>query len=366
MKISDVTAALDEIAPPSLAADWDNVGLLVGDPAGRVRRLMLCIDLTADVLAEAVRSGTQMVMAYHPVIFRPIPRVTAPSVAFEAVRRGVAVYSSHTALDAAPGGTNDCLADVLGLVDRRPLEAAEADGECKVVVFVPQADLAGVSEAAFAAGAGRIGAYSGCSFHAAGTGTFFGEAGANPAVGRPGRREAVGELRLEMVCPKARIPAVLAAVRAAHSYEEPAIDVYSLAGYPAGFGMGRIGRLARPVSAAALIRRVKRKVGLKQVLVAGPGAAGGDEVVTVAACGAGSCGSMFRAAAAQGATFWLTGEMRHHDALAAAAAGLTAVCLGHSNSERMTLGPLARRLREALPGLDVAVSAADRDPFEIV
>ena len=122
MKVNDVVSALERLAPPALAAEWDNVGLLVGDGSSEVRRLLLCIDLTEAVLAEAAKVGATMVMAYHPVIFKPIPRVTAEAapVVYEAARRNLSVYSMHTAWDAAAGGADDVLADRLGLADRRP------------------------------------------------------------------------------------------------------------------------------------------------------------------------------------------------------------------------------------------------------
>ena len=369
MKVSDVAAALDTIAPPDLAADWDNVGLLLGDPRSRVGKLLLCIDLTDAVLAEAVEGGAQMIMAYHPVIFKPLARVVAggsTSRVHELIRRGLAVYSTHTALDAAPGGTNDVLADLLALRDRRAIEPITRSGQCKVIVFVPRRSASSVADAAFAAGAGRIGDYTHCSFRQDGTGTFYGGPNTNPAVGRAGRLEEVDELRLETICPKSRLGEVLRGVRDAHPYEEPAIDVVPLADYPAGCGMGRIGRIGRPVTAKTLIRRIKNAVNVENVLVAAAGGPSAAAKVSLAACAAGSCGPMYRTAAAAGATFYLTGEMRHHDALAASAAGLTVVCLGHSNSERITLTRLADRLREMLPKLDAAVAASDRDPFDIV
>jgi len=376
MKVSDVVKALETLAPPSLSAKWDNVGLLVGDAGAEARKVLLCIDLTPQVLAEAAKVKAQMVMAYHPVIFKGVSRLTADAspAAYEAARRGLAVYSMHTALDAAPGGTNDVLAEVLGLAGHRPLEPVTEGGSCKIVIFVPPADLSRVAEAAFAAGAGRIGRYYDCAFFAHGIGAFCGGEGSNPTVGHVGRHEVTEEVRLEMVAPKADVPAVCAAARAAHSYEEPVIDVYPLEGCPDERGMGRVGRLARPATAASLIARVKRATRLKNVLVAGGGESAGradrrarkaGSLVKIAACSAGSAGSMYQAAAKAGATFFLTGEMHHHDALAATAAGMTVVCLGHSNSERITLPRLARRLGKLLPGLAVLVSQRDKDPFRV-
>ncbi len=371
MKVQDVVKALEQIAPPSLAAEWDNVGLLVGQSTDDAKHIMLCIDLTEKVLAEAIRTKTQMVMAYHPVIFKPISKLTADAspIAYSAARAGLSVYSMHTALDAAPGGTNDVLAELMGLVDTHPIEPARQDDKCKVVTFVGPHDLADVARAAFSAGAGHIGHYYDCAFFSHGIGSFCGELGTHPTVGIPGRHETAEELRLEIIAPFSAAAAVCKAIRAAHSYEEPAIDVYPLAIFPDGVGQGRIGRLARPVTETALINRIKRATGLKKILLARPprrkSTSAGPQVRT-AACGAGSCGPLWQGAAKEGATFYLTGEMRHHDALAAADAGMTVACLGHSNSERMTLTRLAQKLRDSLDGVKVTLSRADVDPFEII
>src|SRR5262249_5746942 len=155
------------------------------------------------------------------------------------LRAGVAVYSPHTAFDNTAGGINEALAGRLGLQELVPLRRQEAARECKVVIFVPDADLARVSDALFAAGAGNIGKYSQCSFRLAGTGTFFGSEAANPTVGQKGRREDVSEWRLEAVCPESAVGAVLAAIRRSHSYEEPAYDVYPLRPKPSALGEGR-------------------------------------------------------------------------------------------------------------------------------
>ena len=103
----------------------------------------------------------------------------------------------------------------------------------KLVVFVPRESLDAVREALFAAGAGRIGDYERCSWYTEGTGTFLGGAGTEPSVGQPGREERVAELRLETVYPAEREAEVVAALREAHPYEEPAFDLYPLADPPA-------------------------------------------------------------------------------------------------------------------------------------
>ena len=157
MKLKDIEKILDEIAPPELAEEWDNVGLLVGDPRQPVRNVLLTIDLTAEVLAEAKGHKADLIVAYHPPIFHPLKRVIkgqgpSPQL-YETIRSGMAIYSMHTSLDSVQGGVNDLLAEIVGIADPQPLKpSAPTDGKkFKLVVFVPQADLARVSEAIFSA-----------------------------------------------------------------------------------------------------------------------------------------------------------------------------------------------------------------------
>ncbi|HEV7301919.1 MAG TPA: Nif3-like dinuclear metal center hexameric protein [Tepidisphaeraceae bacterium] len=368
MRLHDLVITLDEIAPIRFAETWDNVGLLAGDPQQSVSKAILTIDYTPAVAAEATAIGADVVIAYHPPIFTPVKRLTANSssgLVFDAIRRGVAIYSPHTAIDVAPGGTNDMLADALGLPadDRQPLRIVQPKAnQYKLVTFVPKDALPRVSEALFAAGAGHIGNYSHCSFQIDGRGTFVGEEGTNPTVGQSGRLETTAEVRLETVLPIARLNDALTALRASHPYEEPAFDLVQLAAPPEKTGQGRIGNLKQPVARRELIERIKTALNLDHLLIAGPT----DGDATRLACCAGSCGDLLDDAIAQHADLYLTGEMKHHEALRAAASGMTVICTLHSNSERAVLRRIQAKLRDALPNFPTHVSEHDRDPFVIV
>jgi dinuclear metal center YbgI/SA1388 family protein len=362
LELRAVIDAMEKIAPTRNAESWDNVGLIAGDPRQQVSAALLVIDYTDEVAREREGLGCNLVIAYHPPIFQAVRRLTAENLVYDAIRRGVAIYSPHTALDVAEGGTNDVLCDVMGVARRSPLKLAETKAtQYKLVTFVPENALEAVSRALFQAGAGRIGQYTSCSFRSPGTGTFFGEEGTNPAVGQSGKLEVTQEVRVETVVPIAKIAAVIEALRKSHPYEEPAFDLNQLAAAPEGVGQGRVGEFDQPVNRSELIERIKRGLELSHLLVAGPI----DGAVTrVAAC-AGACGDLLDDAMRQKAELYLTGEMRHHDAIKAARAGLTVVCTLHSNSERVTLRRLKSRLEEALPGLAVHLTRADRDPFAI-
>lgn len=371
LTIQTLCDAMSRIAPPHLAQSWDNVGLLAGDPAAPLRRVLLCIDLTAAVLAEAKRARAGAIVSYHPPIFKPVKSLVrraddaapGPGVVFDAVAAGIAVYSPHTALDAADGGTGDALARLCGATIVGPLDHAPQPGsqrEVKLVTFVPQAQLERVASAMFAAGGGRIGLYEQCSFRIPGRGTFFGTEGTDPAVGRRGRLEQVDEVRLELVCPTGRLPEIVAAMRAAHPYEEPAFDVYPLAAKPTAIGIGRLARLPKPVALNALAAQLAKACGAAAPQIVGDP----KRRVQMLAILAGSAGRVHEDfPRSLSADVLITGEIRHHDARTFEGRGWSAIALGHFASERPVLPLLAESLRRELPAVAAAISAADRDPF---
>jgi dinuclear metal center YbgI/SA1388 family protein len=364
--VADVVAYLEQLAPLQLAADWDNVGLLLGERRGEVARVMTCLTVTPESAAETAEAGAQLLVTHHPVLFRAVKRLTDANaegrMLLSLTRAGVAVYSPHSALDNAVGGINDILAARLGLLDVTPLRPREASPQCKIVVFTPDKDLQRVSDAMFTAGAGRIGQYSECSFRLAGTGTFFGSDATNPTVGQKGRREEAPEWRLEVICPERKAAEVVAALRQAHSYEEPAFDVYPLRPDRSGDGEGRIGRLPQPTPLADAARA------LRQALRCGPVQFVGEPTSPVQrvaiACGAG--GEFLPDAARARADVLLTGEMRFHDYLAARAQGVALLLPGHYATERVGIEELAERLQRQWPQIQVWASRREADPVQWV
>lgn len=377
--LSEVVDALGAIAPLSLAGSWDKVGLLVAGDGRPVARALLAIDVVPEVLAEAKALGAELIVGYHPLIFTPLERLDGATwqgrVAIDAVRAGIAVYSPHTALDAVEGGINDWLVDLVAecagarVAECRALQpaSASAGNTHKIVTFVPAPEAESVREALAAAGAGHVGLYSHCSFAAPGEGTFLGGAGTNPAVGQAGRLERVAELRLEMPFHRRRFAKVVEALHASHPYEEPAFDIVALEPVPTGsrVGAGRIARLSKPCFSAELAESLQRMLACSRIDRTGTRLAGRSypQPHSVIAVCAGSGASLLDAAAAQGATCFLTGELSHHDVLRAHALGLEVLLAGHTNTERGYLPRLAGDLATRLPGLECLVSTADRDPL---
>ncbi len=366
--VKDFCTAMESIAPTGLAQNWDNVGLLVGDPAAPMRRIMVCIDLTPAVVDEGIRKKTNLILAYHPPIFKPFSTLHADSsdmeaVVFRCIQNGMAIYSTHTALDAAEGGTNDVIAALCGISETQPLEYVDEPGvhELKLITFVPADRADPIAEALFAAGAGRIGNYDKCSYRIPGQGTFFGGESTNPSVGRRGRLERVDEIRLETVVPATKLPAVVNALMTAHPYDEPAFDLYPLKPRPVR-GIGRLGKLPRTLSLSSLAGKLKKTMGAGGVQIVGaPGRALDRAIIVV-----GAAGSLPFRIPLRSKDVIITGEIRHHDALTIERRGCSAIALGHWTSERPVLAPLTQRIKAALPGVDIHVSRSDREPFRVV
>ncbi len=370
LRLSKVVEELESLAPLRRAEDWDNVGLLVGSPDWKGSPLLLTIDLTEPVLREAIDGGVNAIISYHPPIFEAMSRLTDATsrqrIVLEAARHGIAVYSPHTALDAAPGGINDWIVDGLGHGDVRALEAHHElppTEECKLVTFCP-AEIADRLRSALATvGAGRIGRYELCSFEISGTGTFLGGADTSPKVGRRGTLQRVDEVRLEMVCPEASLALAVTTLREFHPYEEPPIEIYRLVPRPhRGTGAGRRVVLDHKEPLPVILESIKRRLGVSRLRVAVADHAP-RRYRTIGIC-AGAGGSLLKPACEQGCELFLTGEMRHHDVLAAQADGCTVVLAGHTNTERGYLKVLRKRLRAALPALDVSISRRDSDPLK--
>lgn len=384
--VDGLVRAMDAIAPLSAAEEWDRVGLHVGDPgrdlAGPV---LLTIDLTERVLDEAIGLGASAVVAYHPPIWKPLERLTARTATERIVRgaieAGIAIYSPHTALDAAEGGVTDWLAecvaqkasdtpgdkmtaDVRALI---PLAVQEPSQQIKLVVFTPRGAVDQIRGALATSGAGQIGAYEVCSFASAGTGTFFGTEGTNPSEGESGKLEEVEEFRLEMVCSRDALPLAIETLRQFHPYEEPAFDVYELQPKPArGCGTGRRLVLDQPATIPQIGERLRAHLGVTRIKYAVPDEMDASSKVRRIAIVPGSGGDLVDEAVESGCELFVTGEMTHHAVLGANARGLAVLLAGHTNTERGYLPRLADRLGRLMPGASFEISKSDGDPLVVL
>ena len=315
VRLADVIEVLDGAYPPRLAQSWDSVGLVCGDPDDVLESVTVAVDATPAVVDEVPEAG--LLLAHHPLLLRGVDTVAASTpkgaLVHRLIRTGRSLFTAHTNADSASPGVSDALADALGLTVDAVLEPLTTEGDLdKWVIYVPRENAEAVRESVFAAGAGHIGDYSHCSWSVSGIGQFLPHEGASPAVGSVGSVERVAEDRFEVVAPARARGAVLAAMRAAHPYEEPAFDIFALVPPPGDAGLGRIGTLAQPEPLRRFVSRVDAALPRTSW---GVRAAGDPEMLVsrVAVCG-GAGDSLLAAADRADVQAYVTADLRHHPA----------------------------------------------------
>lgn len=332
-KVKDIISAMNQLAPESLAMEWDRVGLQIGSPENKVSTIFLALDLTEACLSEAEPYRPDMIITHHPFLFSPITSIQTDRIPGKIIQRllatDTALYAAHTNMDIARGGLNDWLSNKLGLQEINLLEKTSSESMMKLVVYVPDDDVENVAEAMAIAGAGHIGKYSHCSFRSQGTGTFKPLEGASPAIGSINKMEKVSEKRLETIAPEKHLAHVIDAMTKAHPYEEAAYDVFELYQRGEKQGIGRIGSLPEPVHAKRFIERLKQVLNLNTLQWVEVSKTHISKVAVLTGSGA----SAIEEAAKNGCDALVTGDVKYHDAQLAESLGIHLFDVGHFESE---------------------------------
>ncbi|MFZ2087404.1 MAG: Nif3-like dinuclear metal center hexameric protein [Desulfobaccales bacterium] len=366
--VKDILACLDAAYPFTWALPEDRVGLQVGNPQAPVSTITVALEASLAVVAEAQAQQAQLLLTHHPLLYQAATDIRedrAPGkLLAAAVRARLAVASCHTNLDLAPGGLNDHLAQKLGLEDLEVLAKVSQDAWLKLAVFVPIGYEEQVRAALMDDRVGVIGRYSHCSFAARGQGTYRPLEGASPFRGEVAALSRAEESRLEVLVPESCLTPTLARLRAAHPYEEVAYDLYPLANPGLTLGFGRVGNWPANLTWEEALNRLKEVFAVDRVRVWGQPP---DFVSKVAVCG-GSGGDLIGQAEAHGASLYVTGEVRHHQAVPGPTENFAIVEVGHFASEVAFMPTWAASLAQFLRHRDLAVQvqvAPEKAPFEI-
>lgn len=333
MKAREIYQKINEFAPFKTAESYDNVGLLAGDPNVEVKKALIALDCTDEVIEEAITTGAQLIITHHPIIFNPLKTVLYGSVVYKIIRAGLTVICAHTNLDMAKGGVNDALAKVLELCNVDDFDITQRKNYNKIVVFVPQGHQKAVCDAMYNKGAGSIGNYCNCSFTSEGIGHFQPTEGANPFIGEIGVVEDPKEVKVEVVCPKDKTYAVVKAMIEAHPYETPAFDVFENQGITDVLSIGRVGELAHPMTAQQLAQFAKEKLGCKRVGFVNTQ----DKLIKKVAICSGSGGSLLDLALQKGVDAYITADLKHNLWIDAKRMNIALMDCGHYHTERVIL-----------------------------
>lgn len=334
----EVINVFEQFSPKKLAMEGDKIGLQIGTLNKPISKVMVALDVLEEVVDDAIAKQVDLIIAHHPIIYRPLQKIDtnlpAGRIVEKLIKNDITVYVAHTNLDVATGGVNDWIAEALQLNNTKVLVPTYEVKLKKLAVFVPKDAEKQVLEALGNAGAGHIGNYSHCSFAAEGVGSFLPGEHTNPHIGSIGQLERVEEVRIETIFPEDIEKRVLSAMIKAHPYEEVAYDIYPLENSGEALGLGRIGELPEAMSLETFASFVKEAFDVKGVRVVGNLQ---DTVKKVAVLG-GDGNKYFMSAKFAGADVYVTGDMYYHTAHDAMMTGLNIVDPGHNIEKVMKTG----------------------------
>ena len=362
MKIKEIVDALERFAPLPLQDGFDNAGLQVGLTEVEAAGALLCLDVTEEVIDDAIKQGCNLIVSHHPLIFHALKHITGDSYiqrcVMKAVKHDIAIYSAHTNLDNAPGGVNDMMAQKLGLKIISRLQPKDSS-LLKVVTFVPSDYADKVRKALFDVGCGHIGNYDSCSYNLKGEGSFRALEGTHPFCGNQGELHHESEVRIETIVPVYLKNKVIRALLESHPYEEPAYDFYPLANSWNQVGSGAIALLDKPVEDIIFFEHVKKAFKLTSLRY---NVLPGKMIKTVALCG-GAGSFLIPEAVRSGADLFLTGEIKYHEFFGYEK-DIILMEIGHYESEQYTSEIFRRIIKELNPALKTIITNVNTNPIK--
>ncbi|HLP73905.1 MAG TPA: Nif3-like dinuclear metal center hexameric protein [Bacteroidales bacterium] len=361
MNLKELCSYLDSVVPLSFQESYDNSGLQAGDPENEITCALLTIDVTEDVVHEAVRTGCNIIISHHPLIFGGIKKVTpatsAGSILFDCIKNGIAVYSAHTNLDIAHGGVSRKMAEKLGLKNIKVLQPLE-NQLLKLVTFIPVSHLDRVRDAVFEAGAGFIGNYDSCGFTVQGLGSFRGNENANPFAGEKGKLHYEEEVRFETVLFSYMKEKVVKALLSSHPYEEVAYDLYRLENMNVDAGLGCTGELPESIDEKTFLEKTADVFGSRGLRYSN---FTGKKISKVAVCG-GAGSSLLRNAVASGADAFITADIKYHTFFDAEGKILL-IDAGHFETEKFASELLKELIIKKFPKFALRFSETRTNPI---
>ena len=360
MTVKNVLTILEEWAPSSYAEDFDNVGLLVGNPDQSCSGILVCLDCLEAVVDEAILQKCNTIVSFHPILFEGLKKITGKDyverVVIKAIQNNIAIIAMHTRLDNHPQGVSDVIATQLGLLNTQILMPKTSTIK-KLLTYVPESHFETVLQAIHDAGGGSIGNYEECSFSHVGTGQFKGNAVSQPALGKPHEKTKVQEVQIQMVFKTHQEAALLRALHQSHPYESVAYEIITTDNIDPDVGMGMIGDCPEILDAKTFMESVKKKLNCSHIrhttLLK-------DPIKKVAVLG-GSGSFAIAAAKQQKADVFITSDLKYHQFFQAENQ-LILMDIGHYESEQFTKNLIFDYLTKKMPNFAIVLSNINSNP----
>lgn len=363
MKIKNILNTLDKIAPFFLQESFDNSGIQFADLEAPVKKILLSLDVSQDILNEALENKANSIIVHHPLLFSPLKQIIKQKnpLLYQVTTGQINFIAIHTNYDLAEGGLNDYVANLLGIKKISPLQSS-SEKIFKFAVYVPVKQAEKVSQAIFQAGAGKIGKYTETSFNISGKGTFKPTEGTHPFIGEIGKREEVQEIKIETVVAERDLASVIQAMKDNHPYEEPAYDIYELKTKPS-YGIGIFGEIDKKVEISKFSLEVKNRLQARYIRLI---KSNNRKIKRVALCtGAGS--SLLEQVSLKGADLYLTGDINYHTALRAKELGLNVLDIEHFDTEKFFVEALYDQLIKFGISKDILIKSKKMEsPYQLL
>ena len=362
MIVQDVINHLETLAPLAYAEDFDNVGLLVGNKNTPLTGVLVTLDTLETVVEEALEKNCNMIVSFHPIIFKGLKQLTGKSyverTVMKAIKHNIAIYSMHTALDNAVQGVNNMICEQLELSNKQILIPQKSTIK-KLTTYVPKNEANTLRNALFLEGAGNIGNYSHCSFNVEGYGTFNGNENSTPTIGKKGHTHTEAETKITVTYAKHLEKNILKTLFKTHSYEEVAYEISTLENQNQHIGIGMVGELKEALSEISFLKHLKNKMGTPCIKHS---AFINKTIKTVAVLG-GSGSFAISAAKASGADAFVTADLKYHDFFQAENNILLAD-IGHYESEQFTKSFLVDYLSKKITNFAIILSKTNTNPVK--
>jgi len=363
-----IAKIIESIAPLKTAESWDNVGFQIGNKHLEIDRIMVALEVTPNVLQEAIEKNIDLILTHHPLIFSKIDKLTSDNpiqkMIIDMIRNNINLYVAHTNLDASKKGTNRYLSDLLNLKRIESLDGKEFNEYYKLSVFVPEDEGDDLRSVLFKYGAGTLGKYDHASFSSKGTGTFRPLDGSNPSIGEKDQESQVNEVKIEVILHKNDKELIIEKMIEKHSYETVAYDVIKLENLKEEYSIGLTGYLEKGMSLDALTESVKENFGIEQLKVV----RSNDKTIGKVAICSGAGSDYITLASQMGCKCLITGDVKYHEAQLARQLDLNIIDAGHFETENIYMGFfkefLSNRCKDKGYDVKIIQSKSIKNPFE--
>ncbi|MBN2261118.1 MAG: Nif3-like dinuclear metal center hexameric protein [Clostridiales bacterium] len=372
MKINskNVIKILEQFAPQKYAQEWDNVGFQIGNSDSQIDKIMTALEVTDEVIQEAIDESVDLIIVHHPLIFKSIKSVInsdpVGSMILKLIQNRINLIVAHTNLDSSEKGMNYFLANRLNIERLSNLTDGYINKYYKIAFYIPTDYREKVIHMIEQVNTGVYGNYQGCTYSVEGKGTFRPVDGAIPAIGIVGELETVEEIKIEIMVEESKKDLIIKKILSIHPYEEPAYDVIYLENQMNNPNMGLVGYLNKTQKLEDFADELKILLKADAMRVV----KSNDKMISKVALCTGASSDFIEIAYQTGADVFITGDLKYHEAQFAKALGLNLIDAGHYETEQYYIQELTEILKIELEkkSYDVILfqSKLDINPFKYI